>query len=295
MSTSAFTDIAATLAPFLVDTDTAAIHEATAGEIGDITAKAAPLIDDVFMLEDAAAAEAKKSTTLGAMLKAPGQVTNMAAATILVTDKIAFEDASDTLAMKEATVQELFAAPAWVTGLAAKAVPTVADKIPVEDAADSAAMKECTIQQIFAAAAAVDGLTSKATPIAADTMLVNDSAASGAAKKITIGSIPVAQAQVVGIVLQPAADAAVAILGTTASVQLVVTAAPTVAISDGAGVYAGQALDLFALAVAGGGSYTLALDVGTLTLNATGEGARVRRNAGNTAWVCVGLFGATIV
>jgi hypothetical protein len=255
MSTSALSDIAATIAPFLLDTDTAAIHEATAGEIGDITAKAAPLIDDVYLLEDAAAAEVKKSTTLGAMLKAPGQVTNMTA----------------------------------------KAAPTVSDLVAVEDAADSTAMKKSTIQQIFAATAAVDGLTAKAAPVAADTLLANDSAASGAAKKITIGSLPVAQAQVVGIALQPAADAAVAILGTTASVQLVVTAAPTVAISDGAGVYAGQALDLFALAVAGGGSYTLALDVGTLTLNATGEGARVRRNAGNTAWVCVGLFGATIV
>jgi hypothetical protein len=295
MSTSAFTDIAATLAPFLVDTDTAAIHEATAGEIGDITAKAAPLIDDVFMLEDAAAAEAKKSTTLGAMLKAPGQVTNMAAATILVTDKIAFEDASDTLAMKEATVQEVFAAPGWVTGLAAKAAPTVADKIAVEDAADSAAMKECTIQQIFAATAAVDGLTSKATPIAADTMLVNDSAASGAAKKITIGSIPIAQAQVVGILLEPAADAAVELLGTTSAVVLTVTAAPTVVVSNGAGLYAGQRVEFRAAAVSGGGKYTVAVQGGALTIDATDEEPVIKRNAANDAWVVVRLGTATIV
>jgi hypothetical protein len=60
--------------------------------------------------------------------------------------------------------------------------------------------------------------------------------------------------------------------------------------------FAGQRVNLFAVAVAGGGSYTLVLDVGTLTLNATGEGAVVMRNAGNTAWVCVGLSGgATIV
>jgi hypothetical protein len=254
MSTSALSDIAATIAPFLLDTDTAAIHEATAGEIGDITAKAAPLIDDVFLLEDAAAAEVKKSTTLGAMLKAPGQVTNMASATILVTDKIAFEDASDTLAMKEATVQQIFAAPAWV-----------------------------------------DGLTAKAVPVAADTLPINDSAAAGAAKNITLGSIPVAQSQVVGILLEPAADAAVALLGTTSAVVLTVTAAPTVAISNGAGLYAGQRIEFRAAAVAGGGSYTVAVQGGTLTINATGEEPVIKRNAAGDAWVVVSLGGATIV
>ena len=39
--------------------------------------------------------------------------------------------------------------------------------------------------------------------------------------------------------------------------------------------YSGQIVDLYAVAVSGGGSYTLALDSGTLTLNATGESATI--------------------
>lgn len=46
-----------------------------------------------------------------------------------------------------------------------------------------------------------------------------------------------------------------------------------------------------------GGSYTLPLDVGTLTFvaGAGTESAVVERNAANTAWICIGLRGATIV
>jgi hypothetical protein len=234
--------------------DSTALHVDIANEITSITAKAAPALADEYVQEDSAAAYVKKATTLGTMLGAAGQVTNLAAATILVTDKIAFEDASDTLAMKEATVQQLFAAPAWV-----------------------------------------DGLAAKATPVAADTLPINDSAAAGAAAKVTIGSIPIAQAQVAGILLEPAADAAVTILGTTRAVVLTVTAAATVAIADGAGLYAGQIVSLRAAAVSGGGSYTLAVQGGALTMNATGEEPEVMRNAANSAWVVIRLGTATIV
>lgn len=97
------------------------------------------------------------------------------------------------------------------------------------------------------------------------------------------------------VLLVPAADAAVAILRTTGGMQLTVTGAGNVAISTTSS-FAGQVIDLFAVAVAGGGSYTLALSGGgTLTLNATGEGATVMRNTANTGWVCTGLSGATIV
>lgn len=292
---NAYKDLANTLAPYLDGTDTTAIHVDVADEITQITLKAAPAIDDVIVIEDAADSAEKKSATLGAVFKAAGQVSNLDAATPLITDKFAFEDQSDSDIMKEATIQEIMAAPGWVTGLAAKAAPTVSDKIAIEDAADSAAMKESTIQQIFAATAAVDGLTSKATPVAADTMLINDSAASGAAKKVTIGSLPIAQAQVVGILLEPAADAAVELLGTTSAVVLTVTAAPTVVISNGAGIYPGQRIEFFASAVAGGGSYTVAVQGGTLTIDATGEEPVIKRNAAGDAWVVVSLGGATIV
>jgi hypothetical protein len=94
-------------------------------------------------------------------------------------------------------------------------------------------------------------------------------------------------------VTKPTADAAVAITRRTGGLQLRVTTAANVAITT-TSAKRGQLLHLFALSVAGGGSYTLALDVGTLTLNATGESAVVMRTDAD-AWMCVGLSGATIV
>jgi hypothetical protein len=58
---SALKDLADKVEPFLAGTDTHAIHDNTAGEITAITLKAAPAIDDVFLLEDASDGEAKKS------------------------------------------------------------------------------------------------------------------------------------------------------------------------------------------------------------------------------------------
>ena len=207
---SALRDLATKLQPSLTGTDAAALHDDTAGEITAITLKAAPAIDDVIVLEDAADAEAKKSATIGAVLKAPG----------------------------------------WL------------------DAATGA------------------------TPLAADTVVFGDASAAGAVRKTTIGALPIAQAQVSGSLVAPAADAAAAILDTTRAMRLTVTGAGNVAISTSSS-YAGQVINLFAVAVAGGGSYTLALDSGTLTLNATGESAAIMRVGAN--WVCIGLFGATIV
>jgi hypothetical protein len=124
---------------------------------------------------------------------------------------------------------------------------------------------------------------------------INDSAAAGAAAKITISTIPIAQAQVRKILLRPAADAAVTLLGTTGGVELTVSAAATVVIATDASCYRGQEISFRAVAVAGGGSYTLELDGGTdLTINATGEAPRIMRSETDT-WVVMGLEGATIV
>lgn len=288
-------DLAELVEPYLEHTDTAAIHVDVADEITQITLKAAPLIDDVFVLEDTSDSADKKSATLGAMLKAPGQVSNLSSATPTIADSMAFEDDSDSDAMKKATVQVLLGTAGWVAGLTAKTTPVAADLLPVGDTADTDAIKKSTILQVTGAAALVSGLTAKATPIGADLIRIDDTASSNAAKKVTINSLPILQAQVVSVVSQPAADAAVEIDGTIGGLQLTVTGAGNVAISTNANCYAGQKVNLFAIAVAGGGSYTLALDVGTLTLNATSESAVVQRNAGNTAWVCVGLSSATIV
>jgi hypothetical protein len=210
-----------------------------------------------------------------------------------VDDLLLIEDAADSNEKKKITVGSIAGVAGQVSALDAATI-LITDSIAFEDASDSDAMKKATVQEVFAAPAWIDGLTSKATPIGADLVAISDSAAAGATKKALISALPITQSQVASILLTPAADAAVALLNTTRGVQLTVTAAATVVISTSSS-YAGQVLNLFAVSVAGGGAYTLALDVGTLTINATGEGATVMRNAGNTAWVCTGLSGATIV
>lgn len=177
----------------------------------------------------------------------------------------------------------------------AKATPAAADLLQIADSEDGGRVKKIQVQQLFSATGLVDGLDTKAIPVAADTLLINDSAADGAAAKATIGSLPIAQSQVVGILLEPAADAAVVLLGTTSAVVLIVEGAVPIGITNGAGLYAGQSVQLFASAVSGGGSYTVPVQGGTLTINATGEEPIIKRNADNDAWVVVSLGGATIV
>jgi hypothetical protein len=289
----ALQDLADSLEPYLSGTDSAAIHDDVAGEIAAISAKADPAVDDLLLIEDAADSNEKKKITVGSIAGVAGQVSALDAATILITDSIAFEDQSDSDAMKKATVQEVFAAPGWVSGLAAATI-LITDKLAFEDASDTLAMKEATVQEVFAAPAWIDGLTAKATPIGADILVVSDSAAAGATKRSTISSIPITQSQVASILLTPAADAAVALLNTTAAVVLTVTAAGTVVISTSSS-YAGQEVQFFASAVSGGGAYTLAVVGGTLTINATGEAPRVKRDTTNATWNVIALGSATIV
>jgi hypothetical protein len=102
--------------------------------------------------------------------------------------------------------------------------------------------------------------------------------AAGAVNITALGTGAVSPVKVLATAISPAADAACAILNTTTEINLTVTAAGTVVISTTSSV-AGQRIVLIATAVAGGGSYTLALVSGTLTLDSTGETAEVVRNA----------------
>lgn len=104
---------------------------------------------------------------------------------------------------------------------------------------------------------------------------------------------PIAQEEVASTLSIVAADGAAAILTTTSGIHLQGSNAAAKAIATTSS-YAGQKVNIFLLAFVGG-SYTLALNAGTLTFNAAGEGAVVQRNSNNTAWVVVGLSGATIV
>lgn len=103
----------------------------------------------------------------------------------------------------------------------------------------------------------------------------------------------VAQEDVLSILSIVAVDAAAEILATTSGIQLEGSLAGAKAIATTSS-YAGQKVNIFLLTFVGG-SYTLTLNAGTLTFNSPGAGAVIQRNSDNTAWVVVGLSGATIV
>lgn len=90
-----------------------------------------------------------------------------------------------------------------------------------------------------------------------------------------------------------ALNAACAITAATGSITLLNSSAATKVITTTTS-YAGQTIGIFHVANTGG-DYTLAVTGGTLTFNAALEGATVMRNAANSAWVVVGLNGATVV
>lgn len=90
----------------------------------------------------------------------------------------------------------------------------------------------------------------------------------------------------------PAANAACAILNTTTQIVLTVTDGTNTAISTTSSV-AGQRVTLVATAVSGGGSYTLALVSGTLTLNSTGETALIERVNAADGWRAIALTAGT--
>jgi len=133
----------------------------------------------------------------------------------------------------------------------------------------------------------------KGTPIAADLLVIEDSAASNAKKRVTVGTLPIAQYQVASNLFEVASDAAVEITSATSGIALAASASGTKVITTGSS-YAGQKIHIFLLA-ASGGSYTLVVDAGTLTLDAASECAVIQRNDANDAWFVVGLSNATIV
>jgi hypothetical protein len=136
-----------------------------------------------------------------------------------------------------------------------------------------------------------DGLASKAAPAVDDALIIED-ATTSRPKKITIGALPIDQSQVASSVVKVASNGAAAITATTGGIQLAGTTTGTKVI-DTSGSFPGQRVHLVLLA-ASGGSYTLALDSGTLTIDGAGESPVVQRNDAGTGWVVVGLGGATI-
>lgn len=86
----------------------------------------------------------------------------------------------------------------------------------------------------------------------------------------------------------PAANAACALLNTTTEVLLTISDATNTAITT-TSAEPGQTILLRVAAASGGGSYTLAVTTGTLTLNSVGETALIKRNVADSAWFVVAL------
>jgi hypothetical protein len=103
---------------------------------------------------------------------------------------------------------------------------------------------------------------------------------------------PVAQSQVINGVREIGSDGAVALANTDTTLILAASAAGAKAITT-ASSYPGQQVWV-RLVARTGGSYTLALASGTLTLDAANEAALIVRNAAGTGWLVGCLVGATI-
>jgi hypothetical protein len=182
---------------------------------------------------------------------------------------------------------------AEIAGITAKAAPTILDLTVIEDAAAANAKKSIVLGAIMKAVGWIAALTAKASPIGADLIAIEDSAAAGAIKKATLSSLPIAAAQVVAVPVEVASDGAAAILNTTNMLYLAASTAGAKVIAT-TSRFAGQTVYV-RLVAASGGSYTLCVQGGTLTLDAAGEGAIIVRNAADSAWLAVPLNGATIV
>lgn len=122
----------------------------------------------------------------------------------------------------------------------------------------------------------------------ADNSITNAAMADDAIDSAEIADGAVDPVHLAAVSVAPAANAAAAILNTTTELLLTVTDATNTAISTTSSV-AGQRVLIRATAVSGGGSYTLAVTGGTLTINATGETAVIQRNVANDAWFAVSL------
>jgi len=138
--------------------DADAIHDNVASEISAITAKATPVAGDFLIIEDSAAANVKKSITLGSIDH--DALTNFLAAehvdwagasagTIHATNYIAGGAGTDTTAIHDDTAGE-------INAVTLKGTPVAADVILIEDSAAGFAKKRTTLTDLLTVAAHPD-------------------------------------------------------------------------------------------------------------------------------------------
>ena len=165
--------------------DPNAIHDNVAAEIAAIAPKVAPINADLLVIEDSAAANAKKSIQIG-NIPFPADPNaihdNVAGEIILVAEKVAPINA-DVLLIEDT---------------AAGNVKKRVQMVNLPGGADPNAIH-------VNVAAEIAGIAAKAVPIAADLLVIEDSAAANAKKSIQIGNLPVAGSTVQIVTVQAAA------------------------------------------------------------------------------------------
>ena len=191
--------------------DATAIHDDTAGEIGAVTEKGAPVSADLLLIEDSEAAGAKKRVQAGNLPVATHASTHQNGG----ADEVATATPTANSIPKTAGATTLDAgwvpdgadataihdnATAEISALDSKATPVSDDVLLLEDSAASYGKKKLLISNLpggvdttaihKAVDAEISAMTSKAAPVSADVFVIEDSEASYAKKKVLVSNLP---------------------------------------------------------------------------------------------------------
>jgi len=172
-------------------TDADAIHDNVAGEIAAITAKATPVSGDFLIIEDSAAANVKKSITMGAIdhdaltnFVANEHIdwTQAGAGTIHVDNYIEGGPGTDTTAIHDNVAGEIAA-------ITEKVTPVSADLLIIEDSAAANVKKRVQISNLPAGTPGADSITNtELANMAANTVKVRNAATLGDPVDMTVGA-----------------------------------------------------------------------------------------------------------